>query len=88
MWAGLIVGSLMIGHYGLVELECWDADMKQIVDRSDRPWVNPDRRPSHADRRRKIALQMLRKRFIAELPPAHQTAKTMELFDELLCLAA
>jgi hypothetical protein len=62
--------------------------MEQVVDRSDHPWDNPNRRPSHADRRRKIALEMLRKRFTAELPPAHQTAITMELFDELLCLAA
>lgn len=88
VWSNIACWNLNAWLYGLVELECWDADMKQMVDRSDRPWDNPDRRPSHADRRRKIALEMLRNRFIAELPPAHQTAKIMELFDELLCLAA
>jgi putative transposase len=62
--------------------------MDQVVDRSDRPWDNPNRRPSHADRRRKIALEMLRNRFMAELPRAHQTDKIVGLFDELLCLAA
>jgi hypothetical protein len=88
VWSNIACWNINAWLYGLVELECWDAEMEQVVDRRDRPWDNPNRRPSHADRRRKIALEMLRKRFIAELPPTHQTAKTKELFDELLCLAA
>ncbi len=62
--------------------------MDQVVDRSDLPWDNPDRRLSHADRRRKIALEMLRNRFVSKLPTAYQTDKIVGLFDELLCLAA
>jgi hypothetical protein len=88
VWSNIACWNINAWLYGLVELECWDTDVEQVVDRSDRPWDNPDRRPSHADRRRKIALEMLRKRFMAELPPAHQTPKMIALFDELLCLAA
>ena len=88
VWSNIACWNINAWLYGLVELECWDADMKQVVDRSDRPWDNPDRRPSHADRRRRIAQEMLRNRFMAELPPAYQTPKTIALFDELLCLAA
>jgi hypothetical protein len=88
VWSNIACWNLNAWLYALVELECWDTDMNQVVDRSDRPWDNPDRRPSHADRRRKIALQMLRNRFIAELPTAHQPDKIVGLFDELLCLAA
>lgn len=88
VWSNIACWNINSWLYGLVELECWDAEMEQVVNRSDRPWDNPDRRPSHADRRRKIALEMLRKRFISELPAAQLTPKTIELFDELLCLAA
>jgi len=88
VWSNIACWNINAWLYGLVELECWDAEMKQVVDRSDRPWDNPDRRPSHADRRRKIALEMLRNRFMTELPADQLTPKTIELFDELLCLAA
>jgi len=86
--SNIVCWNINTSLYGFVELECWDTEMEQVVDRSDRPWDNLNRRLSHADRRRKIALKMLRKLFRAELQPAHQTAKTTELFDELLCLAA
>jgi hypothetical protein len=74
--------------YGLVELKCWDAENEHIVDRQERPWHNPNRRPSHSDRRRKIALEMLRDRFMTTLPAAQLSPKTIALLDELLCPAA
>lgn len=88
VWSNVGCWNLNAWLYSFVELESWDADVHQIVDRSDRPWDNPDRRPSHADRRRMIALEMLRKRFFAELEPAQQTPKMTALVNELLCLAA
>lgn len=88
VWSNVACWNINAWLYGLVELECWDAEVKAVVDRSDRPWDNPERRPSHADRRRKIALEMLRNRFMTELPPAQLTPKTIALFDELLTLAA
>ncbi len=57
--------------YTLVELCSWDEDKSDLTDRSDRPWDNVARGPSHADRRRRIAREMLRKSFPAtELPPS------------------
>lgn len=88
VWSNIACWNINAWLYGLVELECWDAAVEQVVNRNDRPWDNPDRRPSHADRRRKIALEMLKNRFMNELPTAQLTPKTIELFDELLCLAA
>jgi len=87
VWSNIACWNINAWLFSLVELECWDAPMEQVVDRSDRPWDNPDRRPSHADRRRKIAHEMLRNRLLTELPAAQLTPKTIELFDELLCLA-
>ncbi len=88
VWSNIACWNINALLYALVELECWDTPVEQLVDRSDRPWDNPDRRPSHADRRREIAHKMLRNRFMAELPVAQQTPKIFELIDELLCLAA
>lgn len=88
VWSNVGCWNLNAWLYSFVELESWDADVSQMVDRSQRPWDNPDRRPSHADRRRMIAQEMLRKRFFAELEPAHQTPKMTALVNELLCLAA
>ena len=70
------------------EIECWDHDAKQLVDRSDRPWDNPERRPSHADRRRQIAKEMLRNEFMKDLDPGPDNAKIRDRFERLLSLAA
>ena len=74
--------------YSLVELECWDLTAEQLVDRSDRPWDNPSRRPSHADRRRRIAREMLRFEFLNDLPAAPNEAIIRDRFERLLALAA
>ena len=60
--------------YTLVELCCWDMDKAALNDRSDRPWDNADRRPSHADRRRSISREMLGKNSWPLCLPAPTTA--------------
>lgn len=74
--------------YTLVELCCWDAEKADLTDRSDRPWDNPDRRPSHADRRRKISRGMLQKQILAALPNTPENHKLHSLFNDLIALAA
>lgn len=73
--------------YALVELECWDESVEQLVDRSDRPWDNTDRRPSHHDRRRRIARQMLREAFLIDLQTGIDETKIRHRFEQLLALA-
>ena len=72
----------------LVELCCWDVDKSELSDRSDRPWDNADRRPSHADRRRSISREMLGKQFLAALPHGPKHGKLWTLFQDLIALAA
>ena len=88
VWSSIGCWNLCGWLYALVELECWDQDAKQLVDRSDRPWDNPERRPSHADRRRKIAGEMLRNEFLKDLDPGPDDAKIRDKFERLLSLAA
>ena len=68
LWSNIGCWNLCGWLYTMVELANWDESPKQLVDRSDRPWDNPQRRPSHADKRRRIAREMLQNEFLADLP--------------------
>ena len=69
-----------------MELCSWDQQKSALVDRGDRPWDNADRRPSHADRRRTIAREMLRKQFPATPPATPEALKLHTLAETLLNL--
>ena len=88
IWSNIGCWNLNGWLYTLVELACWDMDKAQLSDRGDRPWDNPDRRPSHADRRRSIAREMLQKQFLAALPHGPNHRKLRTLFQNLITLAA
>ena len=72
--------------YTLVELCCWDVPQGELSDRRERSWDNPDRRPSHADRRRSISRKMLQEQFLAVLPDAPDRHKFRSLIDSLISL--
>lgn len=88
VWSNIGCWNLCTWLYTLVELECWDRPCEQLVDRSARPWDNPARRPSHADRRRTIAREMLRKEFMSDLHNPPDQAIIRDRFERLLSLAA
>ncbi len=88
VWSNIGCWHLNQWVYTLVELCCWDVDKSQLSDRSDRPWDNEDRRPSHADRRRSISREMLGNKFLAALPRSPDHPKLWTLFQDLLALAA
>jgi hypothetical protein len=83
--------AFMICHlnqrlYTLVELCSWDVDKSKLTDRSERPWDNLDRRPSHADRRRTISREMLRETFLTALPNTSDRQKIRASFEALFSL--
>ena len=88
VWSNIGCWHLNQWVYTLVELCCWDVDKSELSDRSDRPWDNADRRPSHADRRRSISREMLGKQFLAALPHGPKHRKLWTLFQDLIALAA
>ena len=49
----------------LIELWAWEKPAKELCDRSDSPWDDPDRRPSHADRRNALRRSCIRETFSA-----------------------
>jgi len=88
VWSNIGCWNLNQWLYTLVELCCWDAAKPQLEGRGDRPWDNPDRRPSHADRRRTIAREMLRIPILASLPPDLNKPKFKRLLEHVIALAA
>jgi len=88
VWSNIGCWNLNQWLYTLVELCSWDAAKSQLTDRGDRPWDNPDRRPSHADRKRKIAREMLRIPILAALPPDLNKPKFRRLLEHVIALAA
>jgi hypothetical protein len=88
VWSSIGCWNLCGWLFTMVELECWDESSEQLVDRSDRPWDNPERRPSHQDRRRRIARQMLREAFLSDLQIGADKNKIRQRFEQLLALAA
>jgi hypothetical protein len=88
IWSNIGCWHLNAWLYTLVELCSWDIGKSELTDRSDRPWDNPERRPSHADRRRAISREMLQKQFLAALPSTPHSHKLRTLFQDLIALAA
>lgn len=50
-WANIAVYHLNLWLHTLIELWAWQRSHRQLCDRSASPWDDPERRPSHADRR-------------------------------------
>jgi hypothetical protein len=88
VWSNIGCWHLNGWLYALVELCSWDAEKSALTDRTGRPWDNPNRRPSHADRKRSISRQMMHQQFLATLPNAPNNHKIRRLFEHLMTLAA
>ena len=67
LWANIGVWHLNLWMHTLVELWAWDQPKRILCNRSDSPWDDPDRRPSHADRRKALRRTMLRAEYSALL---------------------
>jgi hypothetical protein len=59
-WANIAVYHLNLWLHTLVELWAWARPQGRLCDRSASPWDDPDRRPSHADRRNALRRECLR----------------------------
>ena len=87
VWSNIGCWHLNTWLYTMVELASWDVPAEELVDRSDRSWDNPSRRPSHADRRRRIMRQMLENEFLTPLPAGSEAEKYQARIAELLRIA-
>ena len=86
VWSNIGCWNLNQWVFTLVELATWDSKHSMLSDRTDRPWDNPDRRPSHADRRRAIVREMLHEEFLTALPNELDTTQFRARIETLLKL--
>lgn len=88
LWSNIACWHLNQWIYTMVELCSWDAPQAELTDRSARSWDNAHRRPSHADKRRTIAKQMLEKQYLTCLPKRLELGKIRQAIAELIGLSA
>jgi hypothetical protein len=74
--------------YTLTEAWAWDRPTAGLADRSGSPWDDPDRRPSHADKRRSLRRELLRSEIQAVLRPGQTDAEFATAAERLLAIAA
>jgi hypothetical protein len=74
--------------YSLVEAWAWEQSEEDLVDRSQSPWDEDYRRPSHADKRKALQRQVLRAEIQAALAGRPTKESFRQLAERLLQLAA
>jgi hypothetical protein len=88
IWTNIATFNLNLWVHTLVECWSWHKPVEEIRDRGDSPWDDPERRPSHADRRKALRRETLRNEY-SQLRLAHrQSSKIRRMFQLLLQLVA
>lgn len=85
-WANIAAYHVTLWWHTLIELWAWHKPHKELIDRSESPWDDPTRRPSHADRRnsmRRHCIDFRLRAFAGTIP-----AKIRKLCHRLVKLVA
>lgn len=88
IWTNVGVFHLNLWMHTLVELWAWRLPHEELCDRSDSPWDDPDRRPSHANRRKALRQQFLQNELNAIARRGSVPRKILDLTRWLAQLAA
>jgi hypothetical protein len=87
LWANFGAYHLNLWMHTLVELWAWNKPKAQICDRRDSPWDDPERHPSHADRRKALQRTILRREYLSLLHCRGAARKLAAFARQLLKLA-
>jgi hypothetical protein len=88
IWTNVAVFNLNLWVHTLVECWAWHKPADELCDRSDSPWDDPERRPSHADRRKALRRQTLHNEYLSLSALHRASSKIRSLYESLLNLAA
>jgi hypothetical protein len=88
IWTNLAVYNLNLWMHTLVELWAWDKSGRQLVDRSDSPWDDAERRPSHANRRKALRQAIMQNELTAVTTVWGLPRQIIRLTKNLMTLAA
>jgi hypothetical protein len=87
LWANIGAYHLNLWMHTLVELWAWTKSKAKICDRTDSPWDDPTRRPSHADRRKALQRTILQLEYSASTRFRRATRKIAAFAWHLVKLA-
>jgi hypothetical protein len=88
IWTNVAVYHLNLWMHTLTELWSWNQSHKQLCDRSDSPWDDPQRRPSHADRRKALRQKIMKTHLSTITADWALPRKIIQLTEKLMALAA
>jgi hypothetical protein len=88
IWTNLAVYNLNLWMHTLVELWAWHKPAEQLIARHDSPWDDPERRPSHANRRKALRAHILRNQLPTLATIQSLPKKIIQLIKSLAALAA
>jgi DDE superfamily endonuclease len=88
IFANLAVFNLNLWLHTLIELWAWEQPAKKLRDRSASPWDDPQRRPSHADRRNALRRECIQQAFSLPGLRTGLSRKTRSLVRRLLRLVS
>jgi hypothetical protein len=80
--------NLNLWFHTLVEMWAWNRPAAELSDRTDRPWDDASRRPSHADRRKALQRELLEEEYRRIDVPRAVNEKIRRLLDRVIRLAA
>jgi len=83
VWCNVACWNLCLWLHTIVELWSWKRSGKTLRQRNDRPWDDPVRRPSHADRLKTLKKHSLRETFSGLPRPLRAARKIQKLFQAL-----
>ena len=88
IWTNLAVFNLNLWMHTLVELWSWTKNHNELRDRSDSPWDDPERRPSHANRRKALRQEIMRAELSTLITAWWLPRKIIRLAERLMAIAA
>jgi hypothetical protein len=88
VWANIGAFHICLWTFTMTEVWAWGRSEDELVDRRASPWDDPDRRPSHADKRRAWRREMLAEEIRAALRPGVTDEEIRAVAERLLALAA
>jgi hypothetical protein len=88
IWTNVAVYNLNLWMHTLVEIWAWNQKHEHICDRSDSPWDDAERRPSHANRRKALRQRIMQNELSTLQLAWWLPRKIISLAERLMALAA
>jgi DDE superfamily endonuclease len=88
VWSNVGALNLSLWVHTLIELWGWSRPVEELSDRSESPWDDAERRPSHADRRKALQRELLEEEFQQSWGGRPLPAKIRHLLDRVVKMVA